>query len=64
MGSKTKDCGKHHHSSLYDAEALKKMNAASHGEGRQNVNDQNHRMENLKMGLKHFVLKLSATHGS
>ena len=53
------DYGKHHHSRLDDAEALKKMDAVSHGEGCQKVDDQNHRVENLKMGLKHFVLELS-----
>ena len=52
------DYGKHHHTSLDDAEALKKMDAVSHGEGCQKVDDQNHRVENLKMGLKHFVLEL------
>ena len=58
------DYGKHHHTGLDDAKALKKMNAVSHGEGCQNVDDKDHRMENLKMGLKHFVLKLSAKPGS
>ena len=53
------DYGKHHHASLDDAEALKKMDAVSHGEGCQKVDDQNHRVENLKMGLEHFVLELS-----
>ena len=48
------DYGKHHHSRLDDAEALKKMDAVSHGEG----GDKDHRMENLKMGLEHFVLQL------
>ena len=57
------DYGKHHHTGLDDAKALKKMNAVSHGEGCQNVDDEDHRMENLKMGLKHFVLKLSAKPG-
>ena len=31
----------------------------SHGEGGQNVDDENHRMENLQMGLKHLVLEFS-----
>ena len=53
-----KDC-KDHHSSLNDAEALEQINAVSHGEGSQNVNDENHRMENLQMGLKHLVLEFS-----
>ena len=53
-----KDC-KDHHSSLNDAEALKQVDAVSHGEGSQNVNDENHRMENLQMGLKHLVLEFS-----
>jgi len=44
---------------LDDAKALKQVNAVSHGEGSQNVDDQNHRMENLQMGLKHFVLEFS-----
>ena len=47
-----------------DAKALKKVNAVSHGEGSQKVDDQNHRMENFKMGLKHFVLKVSPEAGS
>ena len=58
------DYGKHHHASLDDAKALKKVNAVRHGEGCQNVDDENHRMENLKMGLKLFVLELSAKQGS
>jgi len=49
----------HHHSCLNDAKALKKVDAVSHGEGSQKVDDQSHRVENLKMGLKHFVLELS-----
>ena len=47
----------HHHSCLDDAEALKKVNAVSHGEGGRKVYDENHRMENLQVGLKHFVLE-------
>ena len=31
----------------------------SHGEGSQKVDDKNHRLENLEMGLQHFVLELS-----
>ena len=46
-----------HHSGLNDAEALKQMDAVSHGEGSQNVKNEDHRMENLQMGLKHFVLE-------
>ena len=34
------------------------MDAASHGEGGQKVDDENHRVENLKMRLEHFVLQL------
>ena len=41
----------HHHACLDDAKALKKVDAVSH------VDDQNHRMENLQVGLKHFVLE-------
>ena len=50
------DC-QHHHACLNDAETLKKMDAVSHCEGGQNVDDKNHRMENLQMGLKHLVLE-------
>ena len=50
------DCGEHHHSGLDDAKALKKMNAVGHGEGCQNIDDQNHQVENVQMGLKHLVL--------
>ena len=53
------DDGKHHHTCLDDAKALKKVDAVSHGEGSQKVDDKNHRLKNLKIGLKHFVLKLS-----
>jgi len=53
------DYGKHHHSGLDDAKALKKMNAVSHGEVCQNIDDQNHRVKNVQMGLKHLVLELS-----
>ena len=35
------------------------MDAVSHGEGGQNVDDENHRMENMQMGLKHLVLEFS-----
>ena len=52
------DC-QYHHACLDDAKALKKMDAVSHGEGGQNVDDENHRMENMQMGLKHFVLEFS-----
>ena len=52
------DC-QDHHSSLNDAEALKQVDAVSHGEGEgsQNIDDKNHRVENLQMGLKHLVLE-------
>ena len=53
------DC-QHHHTGLDDAKALKKMDAVSHGEGGQNVDDENHRLEKLQMGLKHFVFEFSA----
>ena len=49
------DC-QHHHTCLDDAKALKKVDAVSHGEGGQNVNDENHRVKILQMGLKHLVL--------
>ena len=52
------DC-QHHHTGLDDAKALKKVDTVSHGEGGQNVDDENHRLENLQMGLKHFVLEFS-----
>ena len=52
------DC-QHHHTGLDDAKALKKLDAVSHGKGGQNVDDENHRLENLQMGLKHFVLEFS-----
>ena len=39
------------------------MNAVSHGEGGQKIDDEDHRVENLKMGLKHFVLELSPEAG-
>ena len=64
IGSKTMEDGKHHHACLDDAKALKKVNAVSHGEGSQKVDDKNHRLENVKIGLKHLVLKLSAKPGS
>ena len=35
------------------------MDAVSHGEGGQNVDDKNHRMENVQMGLKHLVLEFA-----
>ena len=53
-----KDC-QEHHSSLADAESMEQMDAVSHGEGSQSVKDENHRVENLQMGLKHFVLEFS-----
>ena len=57
------DYGKHHHSGLNDAETLKKMDAVSHGEGSQKVDDEDHRMENLKMGLERLVLQFSPKTG-
>jgi len=51
-----KNC-QEHHSSLNDTESLKKMDAVSHGEGSQNVKNENHRVKNLQMGLKYFVLE-------
>ena len=53
------DDGKHHHACLDAAKALKKVDTVSHGEGGQKVDDKNHRLKNLKIGLKHLVLKLS-----
>ena len=44
------DC-QEHHARLDDAEALKKMNAVSHSEGSQKVDDESHRMEDMQMGL-------------
>jgi len=41
------------------AKALKKVDAVSHGEGSQKLDDKNHRVENLQVGLKHFVLEFS-----
>ena len=32
----------------------------SHGEGSQKVDDEDHRMEDMQMGLKHFVLEFSS----
>ena len=32
----------------------------SHGEGSQKVDDENHRVEDMQVGLKHFVLGLSS----
>ena len=52
------DC-QHHHASLDDAKALKKVDAVSHGEGGQNVDDKNHRLKSLRKRLKHFVLEFS-----
>ena len=52
------DC-QHHHTCLDDAKALKKVDAVSHGEGSQNVNDENHRVKNVQMGLKYLVLEFS-----
>ena len=54
----------HHHTDLDDAKALKKRKRGSHGEGCQNVDDQNHRMKSLQVGLKHLVLELSSKLGS
>ena len=50
------DC-QHHHTCLDDAKALTKVDAVSHGEGGQNVNDENHRVKSVQMGLKHLVLE-------
>jgi hypothetical protein len=52
------DC-QHHHACLDDAKALKKVDAVSHGEGGQNVDDKNHRLKSLQKRLKHFVLEFS-----
>ena len=50
------DC-QHHHACLDDAKALKKVDAVSHGEGGQNIDDKNHRLKSLQKRLKHFVLE-------
>ena len=39
IGSETVEDCQHHHTCLDDAEALKKVDAVSHGEGSQNVDD-------------------------
>ena len=52
------DC-QHHHACLDDAKALKKVDAVSHGEWSQNVDDKNHRLKSLQKRLKHFVLEFS-----
>ena len=52
------DC-QHHHACLDDAKALKKVDAVSHGEGGQNIDDKNHRLKSLQKRLKHFVLEVS-----
>ena len=52
------DC-QHHHACLDDAIALKKVDAVSHGEGSQNVDDECHRVEDMQMGLEHLVLEFS-----
>ena len=49
--------GQNHHPGLDDSEALKKVDAVSHSEGCQNVDDKNHRINTLQIGLKHLVLK-------
>ena len=46
-----------------DAKALKKMNAESHGEGGQKIDDKSHRMKCLQMRLKHLVLEFSTKLG-
>ena len=52
------DC-QHHHPCLDDAKALKMVDAVSHGEGSQNVDDESHRVEDMQMGLEHLVLEFS-----
>ena len=32
----------------------------SHGKGSQKVDDENHRMQDMQMGLKHFVLEFAS----
>ena len=49
------DC-QHHHACLDDAKTLKEMDAVSHGEGGQNIDDESHRVEDMQMGLEHLVL--------
>ena len=53
------DC-QHHHAGLDDAKTLKKVDVVSHGEGSQKIDDENHRMEDLQVRLKHFVLEFSS----
>ena len=50
----------YHHACLNDAKALKKVDAVSHGEGSQKVDDEDHRMEDMQMGLEHFVLEFAS----
>ena len=52
------DC-QHHHACLDGAKTLKEMDAVSHGEGGQNIDDESHRVEDMQMGLEHLVLEFS-----
>ena len=49
--------GQHHHSGLDAAKPLKRRDCGSHGEGCENIDDQDHQVKNLQIGLKHFVLE-------
>ena len=51
IGPEAMENGQDHHSSLNDAEAMEKRQGRSHGERSQNVDDENHRMKGLQMGL-------------
>ena len=49
--------GQHHHSGLDAAKPLKRRDCGSHGEGCENIDDKDHRVESLQMGLQHLVLE-------
>ena len=50
--------GQDHQTGLCDPESVEKGKGAGHGENSQDKQDQNHRMDQMKVLLKDFVLEL------
>ena len=58
IGVQTMYDGQNHQTGLRDPESVEKGKGVGHGERSQDKQDQNHRMDQIKVLLKDFVLEL------
>ena len=58
IGFQAMYCGQNHQSGLCSPERVEKGKGVGHGERSQDKQDQNHRMDQIKVLLKDFVLEL------